>query len=310
MGRLRVRSLSLVCAVLFVLALGSAQAKDAFSILEKLERNYVGLEKKGLNTVMGEAKISTFPDAEVKVYWSRKKGMRVKVTGGGPAAVGVPSMIEGFLGVAGLGMKRATEEHFLTPEKVVGKVETATVKGKKLTKLTFTPKKGQALGFDKLVMMIDTKDWLTMRVELTSGGDEVVSNMTYDDGLPLKIVSTAGSIKTEIENTYVRKGRVRILSKQTVKMQAPDIPEEQKETAITYSQVKINAKIPEDVFAEPEKTGSPKPRESAQELMQQAQAAMQQGDMATAKLKLRQIVTHYPDDPAAPAAKMMLEQLP
>lgn len=222
----------------------------------------------------------------------------------------VPMMVEGFLGAAGLGMKKASEEHFLTPEKVVGTVESAVLNGHKVTKLTFAPKKGQDPGFDKLVLIVDTKSWLTRQVKVTSDGDEVVSDMSYEDGLPSKIVSTAGPVKTEIHNTFLKKGKARVLTKQTIKMEGPEVPKEQQEIVITYTDVEVNVEIPDEVFAEPEKTSGPKPKESAQELMQEAQSAMQQGDLETAKQRLRQIVTHYPDDPVAPAAKTMLRQLP
>ncbi len=310
MARLGVKWVVLISAVIFLLALASAQAKDAFSILENLETNYVGLQKKGLNTVKGKVSISTFPDSKIEVYWSREKGTKVKVEGGGLAAMAVDPMVQGFLGMAGLGMKKASEEHFLTKEKVVGTVESATLNGHKVTKLTFTPKEGEDLGFDKLVLMVDTNNWLTRQVKVTSDGDEVVSHMSYEDGLPSKIVSAAGPVKTEVHNTFVKKGKVRILSKQTIKTEGPEVPKEQQEILVTYSDVEINAEIPDQVFAEPEKTAGPKPKESAQELMQQAQSAMQQGDLETAKQRLRQIVTHYPDDPMAPAAKTMLRQLP
>jgi len=189
-------------------------------------------------------------------------------------------------------------------------VETATLNGEKVATLTFTPKEGQALGFDQLVLIVDTGKWLLRQSKATSQGQEVITSWSYEDGLASRIVSTGGPVKTEIENTFVKKGKAKLLAKQTIEMEGPEVPESQQKIVITYSDVKINEAIPEEVFTEPLKTAGPKPKESAQELFQQATAAVQQGDMVTAKMKLRLILTHYPDDPLAGPAKVMLEQMP
>lgn len=303
-------SVILVLAIfLGVATLGHAE--KAFSILEKLEKNYVGLAKKGLNSVIGKASISVFPDADITVYWAREKGVKVKVKDGGPAAIAIPPMIEGFLSWAGLGLKKMSKESDITPEKAVGKAESATLKGSRVTKLTFAAKEGADLTWSKLVMMVDTKNWLLRQYRISSGEEEVaVTDISYEGTLPSSIVTTVGEVKSEIKNTYAKKGMVKLLSKQEIKVDDPRTPEEMSDITITYSDIKINAQIPEEVWEEPKEGKVPKPKESAEELMGQAQAAMQQGDMETAKLKLRQIVTYYPDDPMAAGAKMMLEQLP
>ncbi len=305
------RSLSVILVLAISLGVATlAQAESAFSILEKFEKNYVGLEREGLNTVTGKASVSMFPDADITVYWAREKGTKVKVEGGGPGAMGAGPMVKSFLIWAGLGTKEMTKHSDLTAEKVVGKAESATLEGRTVTKLTFTAKEGADLTWDTMVMMVDTKNWLLRQVRTVTQGEETVADFTYEGDLPSKMVATSPKEKTEIENTYVKKGTVKLISKQRISVERPGTSGEPQEIVITYSDIKINPKIPEEVWEEPKKTEGPKPQESPEELMQQAQAAMQQGDMETAKLKLHQIITHYPDHPMAATAKMILKQLP
>ena len=309
------RSISkLIVIAVFVLFVSvvSAIAEDAFSILDKLEKNYVGLEKKGLNSLIAKASISAYPKTTITVYWLKEKGVKVKAEGGGPSGAMVAGpMVKNFLMATGLGAKKSSEEFKLTKKTVDATTKAGTLKdGTKVTVLTFIPKKGQNLGFKKLVEKVDTKEWLVKQVVMTTKQGEAVTDITYKDGLFAKMVSSAGKVKTTMTVTYGKKGKFAVPAKQVIEMEGPDIPKEMKNMTITYSDVKVNAKVPEDVFAEPKAGDVPKPTETAAELFQQAQGAMQKGDMDTAKLKLRQIVTYYPDDPTATGAKMMLKQLP
>jgi len=298
----------------FVLFVGAVPliAEDAFSILDNLEKNYVGIEKGGLNTLIAKALVSAYPKTAITVYWLKGKGVKVKTEGGGPAAMGAGLMVESFLKVTGLGAKKSSEEFKLTKETVDATTEPGTLEdGTKVTVLTFIPKKGQDMSFKKLVEKVDIKKWLARQVVTTTKeGEDAITDITYKDGLFAKMVSSAGKVKTTMTVTYGEKGKFTVPAKQVIEMEGPNIPEEMKSMTITYSDVEVNAKIPEDVFAEPKAGDLPKPTETAAELFQQAQAAMQKGNMDTAKLKLRQIVTYYPNDPMATTAKMMLEQLP
>lgn len=308
------RRISMFMVSIFVLFASIAPliAEDAFSVLDKLEKNYVGIEKKGLDTLIAKAMVSAYPKTTITVYWAKEKGVKVKAEGGGPMAMGAGLMVGGFLKATGLGFKKSSEEFKLTKETIDATAKAGTLKdGTKVTVLTFIPKKGQDLGFKKLVEKVDVKKWLVRQVVMTpKQGEESITDITYKGGLFAKMVSSAGKVKTTMTVTYGKKGKFTVPAKQVVEMGGPNIPEAMKSMTITYSDVKVNAKIPEDVFAEPKAGDLPKPTETAAELFQQAQAAMQKGDMDTAKLKLQQIVTYYPNDPMASPAKMMLKQLP
>ncbi|OIN96827.1 hypothetical protein AUJ66_05170 [Candidatus Desantisbacteria bacterium CG1_02_38_46] len=303
----------IVTALAFFVSATPLIAEDAFSTLDNLEKNYVGIEKAGLNTLIAKALTPAYPETAITVYWSREKGLKVKAEGGGPAAMGAGLMVESFVRAAGLGLKKSSEEFKLTKETVDATIEAGTLEdGTKVSVLTFIPKKGQDLDFKKMVVKVDGKKWLVRQMVLTTKeGEEVITNITYNkDGLFAKMVSSVGKVKTTMTTTYGEKGKFTVPAKQVIEMEGPNVPEEMKSMTITYSDVEVNAKIPEDVFAEPKVGDVPKPTETAAQLFQQAQAAMQKGDMDTAKLKLRQIVTYYPNDPMATAADMMFKQLP
>ncbi|OGU55709.1 MAG: hypothetical protein A2V66_13805 [Ignavibacteria bacterium RBG_13_36_8] len=296
--------------VLFVNA-APAIAQDAFSILDKLEKNYVGLEKEGLNTFIAKASVSAFPGTDITVYWSREKGLKVTTEGGGPASMGAGQMVKGYLGTAGLGIRKMSEQSKLTKETVEATAKAVTLKdGTQATELTFIPKNGQDLGFEKMVMKVDTEKWLVRQSVTTTKEGEAAADMTYEGGLLAKTVSSTGNVNITIANTFTKTDQFSVPAKQVIEMKGPDIPKEMESITITYSDIKVNTVIPEDVFAEPKPGDVQKPTETAAELFQQAQTAMMQGDMNTAKLKLQQIVTYYPDDPMSASAKMMLEQLP
>jgi len=300
----------LLFIVLFV-GIVPAIAQDAFSILDKLENNYIGLEKEGLNTFMAKASVSAFPDADITVYWLREKGLKVIAKGGGPATMAAGPMVKGYMGTAGLGMEKMSKQSKLTKETVEATAKAVTLKdGTKATEITFIPKDGQDLGFKKMVLKVDTDKWLVRQSVTTTKEGEAAADMIYEGGLLAKIVSSAGDVKITIANTFTKADKFSVPAKHVVEMKGPNIPKEMQSITITYSDIKVNTKIPEDVFVEPKPGDVQKPTETAAELFQQAQTAMQQGDMEKAKLKLRQITTYYPDDPMSGPAKMMLEQLP
>ena len=75
--------------------------------------------------------------------------------------------------------------------------------------------------------------------------------------------------------------------------------------------IKVNVKIADEDFCRTQSRQHPKTNsQNVATLFKQAQTAMMKGDMDTAKLKLRQIVTYYPKFPMANMAKMMLDKLP
>lgn len=307
----RLIAVPLLSLIVLFVSITPAIAEDAFSILDKLEKNYVGLEKDGLNTLIAKASISAFPGTDITVYWSREKGLKVITEEGGPAAMAAGPMVKGYIGVAGLGIRKMSEQYKFTQETVEATTKAVTLKDvTKDTELTFIPKKGQDLDFQKLVMKVDTEKWLVRQFITTTKEDEVTADMTYEDGLLAKIVSSAGNVNITIANTFTKKDKFSVPAKQVIEMKGPDIPKEMESMTITYSDIKVNTKIPEDVFVELKPGDLPKPTETAAKLFQQAQAAIMQSDMDTAKLKFRQIVIYYPDDPMSTPAKMMLERLP
>lgn len=286
-------------------------AEDAFSILAKLEEKYVGLERPGLETLIANVKCSAFPDVTVMIYWAKDKGLKTRVEEGGPGAIAAKPIVEGFVRFAGLGIEKMSEKSSLTKENATETCRPATLKdGTKVYELTFIPKEGQELGFTKMVMMVDTKEWVIREVSTTTKEGEALVEMTYEKGLLTRMVTAAAGVKTAMTNTYGTKDKFTVPDKTEITMEGKDIPEEMKLTTITYSEIKINSKIPEEIFAEPKPAEVPKPTETAAVLFQQAQEAMQNGNFETAKLKLRQIVSYYPNDPMAATAEMILKQLP
>lgn len=309
------RAITMVTLVAMALLIGYATvavaADDAFSILEKLENKYVGLEKSGLETLTAKAKCSMVPEATILIYWARGKGLKTKVEGGGPMAGAAKQMVEAYMKVAGLGIQKSSEQYKLTKENFTGTVESVTLKDEtKVSQLTFIPKEGKSAEFTKMMLLIDTKAWVIRQAKTIAQQGETVSEFEYKDGLIAKMITGTPEMKSTIINTYTKVDKFTMPATTEVAMDAENLPENMKQITITYSDVKINAKIPEEIFAAPKAGDVPKPTETAAELFQQTQAAMQKGDMETAKLKLRQIITYYPDDPMAGPAKTMLKQLP
>lgn len=289
-----------------------AADEDAFSVLAQLEKNYVGLEKPGLDTLTALAVCSIAPDVTAKVYYAKDKGLKTKVEGGGPGpnTMIAKSMIGGFVKMTGLGAEKSSVTYKLTKENVTGTCEAATLNGTKVTQLTFVPLKDKKFDFTKMVMMVDTKEWVVKQMKITANGIESVSDLEYKDGLMAKMTSVASGVTNTITNTYTTVDKFVVPAKMEMGSDDKNVPDNMKRVSLTYSDVQVNVKIADEIFAAPKSGDVPKPTENAATLFTQATAAMQKGDMDTAKLKLRQIVTYYPDDPMATTAKMMLDKLP
>lgn len=308
--------LVILAMVLLLLGLAAGYTKlfaadeDAFSVLEQLEKNYTGLEKPGLDTLTAKAVCSIAPDATAMVYYAKGKGLKTKVEGSGPNTMIAKSMIDSFVKMTGLGVEKTSVTCKLTKENVTGTCEAATVNGTKVTQLTFVPLKDKKLDFTKMVMMVDTKEWVLKQSKTTANGMESVSDIEYKDGLIVKMTSVASGMTSTITNTYTTVDKFVVPAKMEMGSDGKDIPANMKRISLTYSDVKVNVKIADEIFAAPKAGDLPKPTENAATLFTQAQTAMGKGDMDTAKLKLRQIVTYYPDDPMANMAKMMLDKLP
>jgi len=289
-------------------------ADDAFSVLEQLEKNYVGLEKPGLDTLIAKAKCSLSPQADVMVYWAKGKGVKTKVEGNGPESMMAKQMVDGFVKLTGLGMKKTSEQYNFTKDNVKTTSESATLKdGTKVTQLTIVPKEekeAKKFEFSKIIMMVDTKEWVIRQSKITTKEGEAIVDFEYKDGLIAKMSMTSLGTTAMITNTYSTVDKFTVPANTEMSMAGKNIPDNMKKITISYSDVQVNAKIPDEIFAEPKSGDVPKPAENAPQLFQQAQQAMQKGDMETAKLKLKQIVTYYPDDPMAKPAEMMLKQLP
>ncbi len=309
------RGIIMVTLVAMALLIGYATiavaAENAFSILEKVEKQYVGLEKPGLETLTAKAKCSMVPEATILIYWAKGKGLKTKIEGGGPMAGAAKQMVEAYMKIAGLGIQKSSERYKLTPENFTGTVEPATIAGgTKVSQLTFIPKEGKSAEFTKMMLMVDTKAWVIRQVKTIAPAGETVSEFEYQDSLITKLTTGTSEMKSTITNTYTTADKFTVPAKTGMAMNGKNVPANMQHMTITYSDFKINAEIPEEIFAAPKAGDLPKPTETAAELFQQTQAAMQKGDMETAKLKLRQIITYYPDDPMAGPAKMMLKQLP
>ncbi|MFH0887852.1 MAG: hypothetical protein V1871_01430 [Planctomycetota bacterium] len=312
------KKLVILAMVLLMLGLAAGYTKlfaadeDAFSVLAQLEKNYVGLEKPGLDTLTAKAVCSIATDVTAMVYYAKDKGLKTKVEGGGPGpnTMIAKSMIGSYVKMSGLGMEKFSVTYKLTKENVTGTCEATTVNGTKVTQVTFVPLKDKTLDFTKLVMMIDTKEWVVKQFKTTANGMESVSDFEYKDGLIAKMISVASGVTSTITNTYTTVDKFVVPAKMEIGMDGKDIPANMKSLSLIYSDVKVNVKIPDEIFAAPKAGDVPKPTENAATLFTQASAAMQKGDMDTAKLKLKQIVTYYPDDPMAKSAEMMLKQLP
>jgi hypothetical protein len=305
--------LSLIMIMLFVGSLTMIMAADdAFAILGQLEKNYVGLEKPGLDTLIAKAKCSTVPDATVTVYWAKGKGIKTKVEGGGPMAMQAEMMVGALIQSTGFGMVKSTDQYKLIKDNFTAAVEAVTLKdGTKAIQLTFILKEGAKVDFTKLVFVIDTKDNLMKQFKTSTKDAETVAELEYNkDGLLTKMTSNTMGVASTMTNTYITADKFMVPATTSMLTEGENIPANMKLMTITYSDVKVNAKIPEEIFAAPKTGDLPKPTETAAELMKQAQAAMQKGDMKTAKLKMNQIVTYYPNDPMAKMAEMMLKNLP
>ncbi|MBI4835093.1 MAG: hypothetical protein HY811_09790 [Planctomycetes bacterium] len=287
---------------------------DAFAVLEQLEKNYVGLEKPGLDTLAAKANCSLSPKTDVMIYWMKGKGVKAKAEGDGTDSMVAKQMVEAYIRLTGLGIKTQKEMFGFNKDNVKITSEPAVLKdGTKVTQLTIVPKddkKAKELGFIKTIFMIDTKEWVLRQSKITTKEGEAVVDFEYKDGLITKMSATTLSASTVVTNTYATVDKFTVPAKTEVSMDGKEIPDNMKKITISYSDVKVNGKIPDEIFAEPKAGDVPKPTENAAQLFQQVQQAMQKGDMETARLKLKQIVTYYPDDPMAKAAEMMLQNLP
>ena len=289
-------------------------ADDAFSVLEQLDKNYVGLEKPGLDTLVAKAKCSMSPQADVMVYWAKGKGIKTKVEGGSPESMMANQMVSAYVKLSGLGREKISALYNFTKDNVMATSESAVLKdGTKVTQLTIVPKddkEAKKFGFTKMIMMVDTKEWVLRQTKTTAKEGESVADFEYKDGLITKMSMVSLGTNSMITNTYATVDKFTVPAKTEMSMDGKNIPDNMKTMAITYSDVKVNAKIPDEIFAAPKAGNVPKPTETAAQLFQQSMQAMQKGDMETAKLKLNQIVIYYPDDPMAKQAEMMLKQLP
>ncbi|MFA5794785.1 MAG: hypothetical protein WC980_06940 [Candidatus Brocadiia bacterium] len=308
------RNLSILSATLVLVGLFAGYAlaaDDAFAVLEQLEKNYVGLEKPGLDTLTAKAVSSAAPDAPATIYYAKGKGLKTKVEGAGPNAIIAQQMIGSFVKTNGLCSEKPSATYKLTKENVAGTCEAATLNGVKVSQLTFVPLKDKKLEFTKLVIFVDTKDWVVRQMKVKADEAESTSDFEYKDGLIFRMVTSVPGNTTTITNTYTTADKFAVPAKMEMTLDGKAVPENMKHIIITYSDVKVNVKIADDIFAAPKVSGDvPKPTETAAELFKQVQEAMMKGDMATAKLKLKQISAYYPDDPMAGTAEMMLKQLP
>jgi hypothetical protein len=310
--------LVILAMVLLMLTLAAGATKlfaadeDAFAILAKLEKNYIGLEKPGLETLMAKAVYSGAPEVTVLVYWAKDKGLKTKAEGNTPNTMIAKGIVDGFVKMNGLGREKASTLYKLNKENVTGTWEATTLNGTKFTQLTFIPipDKDKKSDFTKMIMLIDTNDWTIKQTKVIDKGVESVSDFEYKDGLIAKMTSIVSGITTAITNTYTTVDKFIVPAKMEMGTDGKGVMDMMKHFSITYSEVKVNVKIPDEIFAMPKTGDVPKPTENAAELFKQAQTALMKGDMDTARLKLKQIITYYPDDPNASMAKMMLDKMP
>lgn len=257
------------------------KADDAFSVLEQLEKNYVGLvERLGLDTLIAKARCSSFPDIPAMIYCAKDKGLKTKIEGGGPAAILATPLIEGYLTYAIVGIQKPINEYKLTKENVIATSELVTLKdATNVTQLTFIPKPGKTLEFTKIIMSVETKRWLIMQLKITEKGKETSIECEYNkDCLPIKITMTGSGVSSmiiktfpkdclpinmamanvsgaefTITNTYTTEGKFTVPAKTELTIAGKNIPKEIGSTTITYSDIKVNVKIPDGIFAEPKK---------------------------------------------------------
>lgn len=257
------------------------KAEDAFTVLEQLEKNYVGLvERLGLDTLIAKARCSSFPDIPAMIYCAKDKGLKTKIEGGGPAGLLATPLIEGYLTYAIVGIQKPIKEYKLTKENVSATSELVTLRDvTNVTQLTFIPKPGKTLEFTKIIMSIETKRWLIMQLKITEKGKETSIDCEYNkECLPTKITMTGSGVASVIKktfpkdclpinmamtaaigaeftitNTYTTEGKFTVPAKTEITIAGKNIPKEIGSTTITYSDIKVNVKIPDGIFAEPKK---------------------------------------------------------
>jgi len=308
--------LVILAMVLLLLGLAAGYTKlfaadeDAFSVLAQLEKNYVGLEKPGLDTLTANVVYSLAPDITGILYYAKGKGLKTKTDSNGPNTIIAKGAVDGFVKMSGLGTEK--KSNILTKENVTGTCETVTLKdGTKVTQLTFVALKGKKLDFAKMVMTVDTKEWVVKQSKITSAdGVESVADFEYKDGLIARTTLTNDGIPTIITHTYTTVDKFIVPAKMEIEITDKRMPANMRHPSITYSDVKVNVKIADEIFAAPKTGDLPKPTETAAQLMQQGQTAMMKGDFETAKLKFNQLVTYYPDSPEAKQVQMILKNLP
>ncbi|MFH0888701.1 MAG: hypothetical protein V1871_05770 [Planctomycetota bacterium] len=257
------------------------KADDAFTVLEQLEKNYVGLvERLGLDTLIAKARCSSFPDIPAMIYCAKDKGLKTKIEGGGPAGIVATPLIEGYLTYAIVGIRKPIKEYKLTKENVSATSELVILKdGTQVTQLTFIPKTGKTLEFTKIIMSVEPKKWLIIQLKITEKGKETSTECEYNkECLPVKIAMTGTGVGSMIKktfpqdclpldmamanvsgaeftitNTYTTEGKFTVPAKTEITIEGKNIPKELGSTTITYSDFKVNVKIPDGIFAEPKK---------------------------------------------------------
>ena len=112
--------LVILATVLLLLGLAVGYTKlfaadeDAFSVLAQLEKNYVGLEKPGLDTLTANAVYSAAPEVIAIVYYAKGKGLKTKVEGSTPNTMIAKQMVDSFFKMSGLGAEKLSVTYKLT----------------------------------------------------------------------------------------------------------------------------------------------------------------------------------------------------
>lgn len=307
-----------------------ATEEDAFTILSQIGKNNVGLEKPGLETLIAKATVianginSDLPvssTANAMVYWTKNKGLKIKADRSDPNSSFATLSLKTFIRMSGLtdNKHRTSMTSELNKEDFTGTVEKVTLKdGTKATQLTFTPisesrnHKREHEVEPQQILLIVTTDGLIKQYKIIKnipGGPDMsqVIDFEYKDGLISKMTSIGTGKTTIITNTYTTVDKFTVPDKMEYRAERTYSTDKRVEQlSLIYSDVKINAKIPDEIFAEP---NVPKPTETAAKLFEQADDAMREMDLEKATLKLRQIIKYYPDDPLAVPAENMLNEL-
>ncbi|MFH1227239.1 MAG: MBL fold metallo-hydrolase [Planctomycetota bacterium] len=238
----------------------AAENEDAFSVLEQFEKNSTGLEKAGLDTFI--AKVTTEqPETGCMVYWAKNRGVKTKTTDGKES----PQIAE-ITRAAGLGRTKISKTYDLTKDSFTGACETLALTGGTAVKqLTFisNDESGTAQ-FPKVILTIDPKKCQLLQIELVSnsspfGQDTNKTTFEYNkDGFIAKEVmsgNAGGSMPFEntTEYAYAAVNKFTVLSKITRKMTCggmEGMPASDSTNTFTYSDIKVNAKIPEEIFSQ------------------------------------------------------------